>query len=87
MAGPGRVDPERARFNLPLMIPLAAGQYQNVFIAFMHVLRNVRRLAKPQQRSRRPGDAVPIETMDLHTILKGLPGHRFRMLGNVKQVR
>ncbi len=84
MAGPRRMDPERTRHDLTLMIPLAPRQYQDVFIAFVHMFRNVRRLVKPQQRGRGPSDAVSIETVDFHAVAKGPPRHRFRMLGNVK---
>jgi hypothetical protein len=85
VTGARLVNAQGACMEGALLIPLASGKHDDVLITFMRVTGNGGGFTETQQRCSRPGNAIPIESMDLHTGTERFPGKFVLPLSDVKK--
>ena len=86
MAGTGSMDAQIASLDDAILVFLAAGEHEYMFVALVMVKRNPGRLAKSKQCRRRPGDPVAVKAMNIHAIAKWAPRQSVGMSGQLQEI-
>jgi hypothetical protein len=86
VARAGGIDDQCASRGDAVLVPLRAGQDDDMLIACVGVDGHLAVLAETNERGGRTFDAVAIKPVNLDTILKWLPGDFVRMRGDAEEV-
>ena len=86
MAGAGRVDAEGPGRHDAEFVPLAASKDKDVLVAVMMVPRDTAGFMVAEQGGGRSGQAVAVETINVHPLAEGLPIQLIRLFGKKEEV-
>ena len=86
MAGAGRVDAEGSGRHDAEFVTLAAGKDKDVLVAVMMVPRDTAGFMVAEQGGGRSGQAVAVETVNVHPLAEGLPIQLIRVFGETDEV-